>query len=115
VVASGLVLLAVTSIFDMPLWLYFAAFSYPGLVFGMVRSFTEHRWSEHAGERTAIVESNWIFGLLFLWNNLHAVHHSFPTASWYRLPRIWRDTVIRSSPTTADLSSRATARSPGDG
>jgi hypothetical protein len=30
-----------------------------------VRSFTEHRWSEHAGERTAIVESNWIFGLLF--------------------------------------------------
>jgi fatty acid desaturase len=90
-VASGLVLLAVTSIFDMPLWLYFAAFFYPGLVFGMVRSFTEHRWSEHAGERTAIVESNWIFGLLFLWNNLHAVHHSFPTASWYRLPRIWRE------------------------
>jgi fatty acid desaturase len=65
VVASGLVLLAVTLIFDMQLWLYFAAFSYPGLVFGMVRSFTEHRWSEHAGERTAIVESNWIFGLLF--------------------------------------------------
>jgi fatty acid desaturase len=89
--ASALILLAVTTIFDMPLWLYFAAFSYPGLVLGMIRSFTEHRWSEQAPERTAVVESNWIFGLVFLWNNLHAVHHSFPAAPWYKLPRIWRE------------------------
>jgi fatty acid desaturase len=89
--AFALILTAVTAIFEMPVWLYFAAFSYPGLVFGMVRSFTEHRWGEGASERTAVVESNWIFGLLFLWNNLHAVHHSFPAASWYKLPRIWRE------------------------
>jgi fatty acid desaturase len=89
--ACALVFLIVTAIFEMPLWLYLAAFLYPGLVFGMVRSFTEHRWSEDADERTAIVESNWIFGLLFLWNNLHAVHHIFPAAPWYRLPRIWRE------------------------
>jgi hypothetical protein len=51
-------------------------FVYPALVLGMMRSFTEHRWGERASERTAIVESNWVFGLLFLWNNLHAVHHA---------------------------------------
>jgi fatty acid desaturase len=89
--ASALVLLIVTAIFDVPLWLYFSAFLYPGLVFGMVRTFTEHRWSEQADQRTAIVESNWFFGLLFLWNNLHAVHHIFPAAPWYRLPRIWHE------------------------
>jgi fatty acid desaturase len=89
--AFALVLLGVTAMFGMPLWFYFAAFLYPGLVFGMVRSFTEHRWSEQADERTAVVESNWIFGLLFLWNNLHAVHHIFPAAPWYKLPRIWRE------------------------
>jgi fatty acid desaturase len=88
--AFAVVLVAATAFFDMPVWLYLAAFSYPGLVFGMMRGYTEHRWGERAGERTAVVESNWIFGLLFLWNNLHAVHHSFPAAPWYRLPRIWR-------------------------
>lgn len=91
VAAFVLILFAVTATFDMPLWLYFAAFSYPGLVFGMMRSYTEHRWGERADERTAIVESNWVFGLLFLWNNLHAVHHLFPAAPWYHLPRIWRE------------------------
>jgi fatty acid desaturase/ABC-type phosphate/phosphonate transport system substrate-binding protein len=89
--AFALILLAVTAICDMPLWLYIAAFSYPGLVFGMMRGYTEHRWGERADERTAVVESNWVFGLLFLWNNLHAVHHSFPAAPWYKLPRIWRE------------------------
>jgi fatty acid desaturase len=89
--AFALILLSVTTIFEMPVWLYFAAFSYPGFVFGMMRSYTEHRWGECAAERTAVVESNWVFGLLFLWNNLHAVHHSFPAASWYKLPRIWRE------------------------
>jgi fatty acid desaturase len=81
----------VTTVFDMPVWLYFAAFLYPGLVFGMMRSYIEHRWGEQTDERTAVVESNWVFGLLFLWNNLHAVHHVFPAAPWYKVPRIWRE------------------------
>ena len=86
--AFALILVAVTTIFGMPFWEYLTAFAYPGLVFGMVRSHTEHRWSGRPAARTAVVESNWIFGLLFLWNNLHAVHHSFPAAPWYKLPRI---------------------------
>jgi fatty acid desaturase len=90
-VAFALVLLAVTAIFDMPVWLYFAAFLYPGLVFGMMRGYIEHRWGERADERTAVVESNWVFGLLFLWNNLHAVHHVIPAAPWYKVPCIWRE------------------------
>jgi fatty acid desaturase len=88
----GLALLAllVTKVFDMPFLQYLAEFVYPALVFGMMRSFTEHRWGERPSDRTALVESNWVFGLLFLWNNLHAVHHAFPTLPWWKVPRVWR-------------------------
>jgi len=72
-------------------WRYLLAFAWPGVMFGMLRSFIEHRWGERPSQRTAVVESNWIFGLLFLWNNLHAVHHTFPTLSWFRIPRVWRE------------------------
>ncbi|WP_099831896.1 fatty acid desaturase [Methylosinus trichosporium] len=83
-------LLLVTRVFEMSVLSYLVEFIYSGFVFGMMRSFTEHRWGERPGERTAVVESNWVFGLLFLWNNLHAVHHLFPTLSWWKLPRVWR-------------------------
>lgn len=87
---SASMLLLVTRVFEMSVWSYLVEFVYSGLVFGMMRSFTEHRWGERPSERTAVVESNWVFGLLFLWNNLHAVHHLFPTLSWWKLPRVWR-------------------------
>ena len=86
----GLMLLLVTRVFEMSVFRYLAEFVYPGLVFGMMRSFTEHRWGERPSERTAVVESNWVFGLLFLWNNLHVVHHLFPTLPWWKIPRVWR-------------------------
>jgi fatty acid desaturase len=89
-IGSALVLLLVTQVFEMSVWSYLVEFSYSSFVFGMMRSFTEHRWSDRASERTAVVESNWVFGLLFLWNNLHAVHHLFPTVSWWKLPHVWR-------------------------
>ena len=87
-VASMLLLLA--EIFDMSGLQYLAEFVYPGLVLGMMRSFTEHRWGDRSSERTAVVESNWVFGLLFLWNNLHVVHHVFPTLPWWKILRVWR-------------------------
>ena len=34
--------------------------------------------------RTAIVEGSWFFGPLFLFNNLHALHHAEPRMPWYR-------------------------------
>jgi fatty acid desaturase len=88
--AFGLILLLVES-FGMSAWRYLAEFMYPGLIFGMMRSYTEHRWGERPNERTAVVESNWVFGLLFLWNNIHAVHHRFPALPWYKIPGIWRE------------------------
>jgi fatty acid desaturase len=88
--AVALILLSLAEVFDMPAWRYLAEFVYPGLVLGMMRSFTEHRWGERPSERTAVVESNWVFGLLFLWNNLHVVHHAFPALPWWRVPRVWR-------------------------
>ena len=89
-IGVALMLLLVRKAFDISVLQYLTAFVYPGLVFGMMRSFTEHRWGERPSDRTAVVESNWVFGLLFLWNNLHVVHHVFPTLPWWKVPRIWR-------------------------
>ncbi len=63
---------------------------WPGYALLMLRTYAEHRAAERPGERTAIVEAEPILGLLFLNNNLHAVHHAHPTVPWYRLPGIWR-------------------------
>jgi len=89
--AGFAMILTLANHFDMPAWQYVAEFMYPGLIFGMMRSFTEHRWSERPSDRTAVVESNWVFGLLFLWNNIHAVHHLCPALPWYKIPRVWRE------------------------
>ena len=74
----------------MPIWQYYLLFVYPGFSLGLLRAFIEHRWGEHPEERVASVESNWLFGLLFLWNNLHIVHHIDPVMPWYEIPRSYR-------------------------
>ncbi|NTH48845.1 fatty acid desaturase [Agrobacterium rhizogenes] len=88
----------VTAVCGMPLWLYL--FVYVGAAMTRLRSYAEHRYAENHDERTAIVENSRLFGLLFLYNNLHVLHHSKPGIPWYRLPRIYRDnreTLIRSN------------------
>ena len=52
---------------------------------------TEHRAAADSQERTASVESNAVFGMLFLYNNLHVVHHLAPTTAWYELPQLYRE------------------------
>jgi fatty acid desaturase len=74
----------------MPLWLYLVAFAYAGLSFSRLRSFAEHQYAGTKEERTAIVENTPAFGLLFLHNNLHIVHHSLPQLAWYRIPALYR-------------------------
>jgi fatty acid desaturase len=74
----------------MPLWIYFACFVYPGASLAMVRSFAEHRAMPETERRTAIVESAWIMGPLFLFNNLHAAHHLRHRVPWYQLPKFYR-------------------------
>jgi fatty acid desaturase len=75
---------------QIPLWKYLLCFAWPGMSLGMLRTFTEHRWGERPMERVAIVESNTVMGVLYLYNNLHLVHHCSPTLPWYRIPAKWR-------------------------
>jgi fatty acid desaturase len=57
----------------------------------LLRAFTEHRAAPAPEARTASVESNVIFSLLYLYNNLHVAHHLRPTLPWYELPRFYRE------------------------
>lgn len=84
------VLLFVAKVGHMPVWKYYLVFVYPGFSLGLLRAFIEHRWGNRWEERVASVESNWVFGLLFLWNNLHIVHHAHPALPWYEIPARYR-------------------------
>jgi len=74
----------------VPLGAYVAGCVYPGIALTLLRSFAEHRIARLPGHRTAIVEAEPPFALLFLNNNLHALHHDQPRAPWYLLPRLYR-------------------------
>ncbi|HXZ15291.1 MAG TPA: fatty acid desaturase [Roseiarcus sp.] len=92
------VLAWVIGVCGMPLWVYVAAFVYPGMSLAMVRSFAEHRAAQEPEKRTAIVENAPVLGLLFLNNNLHVAHHLRGGVPWYQLPRFYRmnrETLIK--------------------
>ena len=74
----------------VPLWLYGLACVVPSIALTRLRAYAEHRWADAPEHRTAVVEGSRVFGLLFLFNNLHAVHHRWPTVPWYALPRLYR-------------------------
>lgn len=80
----------VVGICHMPLALYFWAFCYAGTALALIRSFAEHRAEAEVERRTAIVEASWLLGPLFLFNNLHVVHHMHPSLPWWRIPRWYR-------------------------
>lgn len=71
-------------------WLYLAAFAYPGTALILLRSFAEHRAHDRQSARTVIVETCPVIALLFLNNNLHAVHHDRPWLAWYQIPAVYR-------------------------
>jgi len=74
----------------IPLWVYIVAMAIPANGLLLIRSFAEHRAVDNVRERVAVVENSWIFGPLFLFNNLHALHHEAPGISWYLLPALYR-------------------------
>lgn len=84
------VLYWVMGVCGIPFWGYVAFFAYPGLALGLLRSFAEHRPDRDQARATAIVEASWPMALLYLNNNLHAVHHERPGVAWYALPRLYR-------------------------
>ena len=58
----------------------------------MLRSLAEHRAAPRPEDRSAVVEHAPVLGLLYLHNNLHALHHAHPQIPWYALPGHWRRT-----------------------
>lgn len=74
----------------IPIWAYALLFVYPGLSLTLLRSYAEHIASADPQSRTVTVEAGPFFSLLFLNNNLHALHHARPELPWYALPRLAR-------------------------
>jgi fatty acid desaturase len=84
------VILWVKVVCGIPITLYFFAMAVPGTSLTLIRSFAEHRARPQVQQRIAIVEDSWILGPLFLFNNLHALHHEAPAVPWYQLPGRYR-------------------------
>ncbi len=87
---TAAVLAYVVGVCGMPFWLYGLGFAYGGTALALIRSFAEHRAADAVERRTAIVEGSFLLGPLFLFNNLHVVHHLRSNLPWYELPRWYR-------------------------
>lgn len=86
-VSAALIVAWVVVVCGIPLWEYVALFAYPGLALTLLRSFTEHRPGRGQADSTVIVDAGPVFSLLFLNNNLHALHHQRPELPWRLLGR----------------------------
>ena len=84
------VLLWIKLVCGMPLSLYVLAMAIPANAIVLVRAFAEHRARAAVRARIALVEGSWILGPLFLFNNLHALHHESPAVPWYEYPARYR-------------------------
>jgi len=96
----ALVLAWVMGVCGMPILEYLAVFVYPGIALTLLRSFAEHRAEEDPANRSVIVDAAWPMALLFLNNNLHALHHREPGVPWYRLPvryRAMREALLQAN------------------
>jgi fatty acid desaturase len=90
-IAVALLFWFISGVCHFPWWQYCLLIAYPGMSLGLLRAFHEHRAAEDSQQRTAAVESNVVFALLYLYNNLHVVHHLKPTMPWYEIPRYYRE------------------------
>jgi fatty acid desaturase len=86
----ALVLAWVLGVCGMPFGEYLLLYAYPGLALTLVRSFLEHQARPEVDHRSVLIEAGPVMSLLFLNNNLHALHHAHPGVSWYRLPALYR-------------------------
>lgn len=75
----------------MPVWGYLLTVVWPATGLLLIRTFAEHRPAPNPSERSVIVEGNGPLALLFLSNNLHALHHERPGLPWFLLRRVFRD------------------------
>ncbi len=86
--AMAAVLIAV-ALSPMPLWAYGIS-AYLALALLRIRTYLEHRAHDLSRARSVIIEDRGPLALLFLNNNLHAVHHAHPNVAWYKLPTLYR-------------------------
>ena len=104
----------VTVVCGIPLWLYVVAMVVPGNGILLIRSFAEHRARADVHERTAIVEGSWLLGPLFLFNNLHSLHHEEPLTALVPLQRpVPASRATACSPRTAGWCTRRISKSRG--
>jgi fatty acid desaturase len=89
--SAAIVLAWVVGVCHISPAVYALAVVYPSISLGQLRSFAEHRSHADLRLRTNVVETGWLFSLLFLNNNLHIAHHAKPSMPWYSLPRAWRE------------------------
>ncbi|HVO47050.1 MAG TPA: fatty acid desaturase [Steroidobacteraceae bacterium] len=75
----------------IPLWIYFLTMVVPANSIQLIRSFAEHRANADVPARIAIVENSWILGPIFLFNNLHSLHHESPGIPWYQCSARYRE------------------------
>lgn len=83
----AVVLAWVLAVCRIPLAEYLVLYVYPGISLTLLRSFLEHQAHREPGKRTVIVESGPLMSLLYLNNNLHALHHAEPRLPWYVLQK----------------------------
>ncbi len=79
----------ITKFSTIPVWAILLSV-YFGISILLIRTFLEHQAVEDHQERTVIIEKCCPIAFLFLYNNLHAVHHEKPGISWYELPKFYR-------------------------
>ncbi|MBC8259513.1 MAG: fatty acid desaturase [SAR324 cluster bacterium] len=75
----------VSGVCGIPFLEYLFLFAFPGTSLTLLRSFAEHRSHPEFEGRTAILEAEFLFGILYLYNNYHALHHYYPDLAWYKL------------------------------
>lgn len=80
----------IVGVCGIPLWAYIACFAWPGTSMTLLRSYAEHRAHPEAGKRSLMLEAGWFWSLMFLNNNLHALHHAEPGLAWYKRPGAFR-------------------------
>ena len=68
----------------LPLWALVVA-SYLSMSVLKIRTFLEHMAHERVAARTVLIEDRGPLALLFLNNNYHAIHHSYPKLAWHKL------------------------------
>lgn len=85
-----LLLWGVETYSEISAWHYALGIAYPALGLAMLRSLYEHRPAALPAHRTVINEGALFFRLLYLNNNYHIVHHTYPGQPWYRMPALYR-------------------------